>query len=486
MRWTIKQVARALGVTVPGGLDPVARLAGVSIDSRSVGRGDLFFAIHGPRHDGHAFVAAALAAGAGAAVVDQAWLGNPASGVHEKEVLGKVFGVPDTLAALQQLALAIRREWGGCVAAVAGSVGKTTTKEILAALVAARLRVLKTEGNLNNEYGLPLTLARLEPEHEAAVVELGMSRRGELARLTAIAEPQIGVITRVAVEHLEFFSGVDEIALAERELIEGLPGRDTTAVLNLDDERVARFADVAPGRVITFGLSAAANFRAEEIEDRGADGSVFTLVAPEGRARLTLSLVGRHNVINALAALAAASVLGVGAREAADVLPRLAPAAMRGEVLRFEEEFTVINDCYNSSPEAMTSVMDMLAGTPGYRRRILAAGEMLELGPTSPELHSSAGRYAATKKIDWIIGVQGDAAEITRAAVAAGASPSQTRFFGTSQEAAKFVAGMVEPGDLVLVKGSRGVRMERIVEAIRASHALRGNAAGVSQSGERH
>jgi UDP-N-acetylmuramoyl-tripeptide--D-alanyl-D-alanine ligase len=481
MRWTINQVAHALEVPVPSGLDPVARLAGVSIDSRSVGPGELYIAIHGPRHDGHAFVGQALAAGAPAAVVAGSRLGDYPEGIREK-----LFAVPETLAALQQLAHAIRREWGGRVAAVAGSVGKTTTKEILAALVAAKFRVLKSEGNLNNEYGLPLALAKIEPEHEAAVVELGMSRRGELARLTAIAEPQVGVITCVAIEHLEFFASVDEIALAERELIEGLPGRDTVAVLNADDERVARFSGVAPGRVVTFGLFAKADFRAEAVEDRGADGSVFTFTSPEGRDRLTLSLVGRHNVTNALAALAAASVWGIGAREAAEVLPRLAPVAMRGEVLRFDEGFTVINDCYNSSPAAMTSMMDLLANTPGYRRRILAAGEMLELGPASSELHSEAGRYAASKKLDWIIGVRGHAAELVRAAIEAGASAPHAKFFGGSQEAAEFVSAMIEPGDLILVKGSRGVRMERIVEAIRAKHSLSGAVPEVSRVSERH
>ncbi len=481
MRWTNDQVARALGVAVPTGLSPVARLAGVSIDSRTVGRGELFFAIHGPRHDGHAFVPQSLAAGAGAAVVAQSRFGEFDAGVREK-----IFAVPDTLAALQQLAGAIRREWGGRVAAVAGSVGKTTTKEILAALVAARFRTLKTEGNLNNEYGLPLTLAKLEPEHEAAVVELGMSRRGELARLTQIAEPQIGLVTRIAIEHLEFFASLDEIALAERELIENLPGRATVAVLNADDHYTAQFAAVAPGRVVTFGIRAPADFRAEAIEDLGAEGSAFTFVASEGSARLKLSLVGRHNVANALAALAAASVWGVGVREAAQVLPRMKPAAMRGEILRFEEGFTVINDSYNSSPAAMASVTDLLAATPGYRRRILAAGEMLELGATSQELHREAGRNAAAKKLDYILGVQGDAAEFVRAAVAAGMPETHARFFANSQDVGEFLAGIVRKGDLILVKGSRGVRMERAIEAIRANHAIVEDEAGISSAAERH
>ena len=238
MRWTVEEVARALGCRGSPGLDPLARLAGVSIDSRTVGRGELFVAIRGPRHDGHAFVAAALDAGAVAAVVaHDVW---PAI---RRAIRGKLFGVPDTLAALQELARAVRRSWGRRIAAVTGSVGKTTTKEILAALLGAKFRVLKSEGNLNNEYGLPLALLRLDPEDEAAVVELGMSHRGELRRLAEIAEPEVGVVTRVAPVHLEFFASVDEIALAKRELIEGLGGPDPVAVLNADDPRVARFAD---------------------------------------------------------------------------------------------------------------------------------------------------------------------------------------------------------------------------------------------------
>ena len=219
MRWTVEEVARALGVTPPGGLDALARLAGVSIDSRTVARGELFVAIHGPRHDGHNFVVAALDAGALAAVVAQDRLAGFAEPVRPK-----LFAVTDTLAALQGLAQAVRTRWGRRLAAVTGSAGKTTTKEILAALLAARFRVLKSEGNLNNEYGLPLQLLRLEDSDEAAVVELGMSHAGELKRLAEIARPDVGVVTRVAPVHLEFFASVDEIALAKRELIEGLTG----------------------------------------------------------------------------------------------------------------------------------------------------------------------------------------------------------------------------------------------------------------------
>jgi UDP-N-acetylmuramoyl-tripeptide--D-alanyl-D-alanine ligase len=474
MRWTLEEVARALGVARPAGLDSVARLAGVSIDSRTVARGELFVAIHGPRHDGHAFVATALERGALAAVVDARHLVDFPGWMRDK-----LFGVPNTLAALQQLAHEVRRAWGRSgpaprkLAGVAGSVGKTTTKEILAALLAARFRVLKSEGNLNNEFGVPLTLLRLDDAHEVAVAEMGMSHRGELARLAQMAEPQVGLITCVAVEHLEFFASLEEIALAERELIENLEGPAPVAVLNADDARVARFAEVARGSIVWFGQGRQAQYRAEKVEDRGGAGTTFDFVSPNDRARLELPLVGVHNVRNAVAALAAASVWGIGAEEAARVFPTLAPVALRGEVLRFAAGFTVLNDAYNSSPSALAALEDWLVSAPGYRRRILAAGEMLELGPASPQLHREAGRDAArTHKIDWIIGVQGAAQDLVRAAIESGHPAARTRFFEDSEDAGKFLVDFLAPGDLLLVKGSRGVRMERIVEALKGAHPL--------------
>jgi UDP-N-acetylmuramoyl-tripeptide--D-alanyl-D-alanine ligase len=471
MRWTADQLADALGVARPAGLDALAGLAGVSIDSRTVGPAELFIAIRGPRHDGHGFVAAALDRGATAGVVARESFKE-----YSGEIQAKLFAVDDTLDALQRLASRACEIWRRgkrerIIGAVAGSVGKTTTKEILAALLGARFRVLKTQGNLNNEYGLPLTLLKIDEEHGASVVELGMSHRGELARLAQIASPEVGVVTRVAVEHLEFFSSIEEIALAERELIENLAWPNATAVLNADDERVEKFAEIARGRVIRFGTSAKAEFRAAAIEDRGVDGSAFDFISPAGRARLQLPLIGRHNVMNALAALAAASVWGVGADEAQRVFPMVTPADKRGEVVRFEDGFTVINDTYNSSPTALNALVQLLAATPGYRRRIVAAGEMLELGDSSGELHRECGRAAAaTREIDWIIGVQGYAADFVDAAVKAGHPKERTEFFGNSQEAAKFLEQFIIRGDLLLLKGSRGTRMERILEAIEARH----------------
>jgi UDP-N-acetylmuramoyl-tripeptide--D-alanyl-D-alanine ligase len=244
------------------------------------------------------------------------------------------------------------------------------------------------------------------------------------------------------------------------------------AVLNADDTRVAAFSSVARGRVLTFGFAATAQFRAENVCDRGAEGSEFDFVSPAGRARLTLPLPGRHNVGNALAALAAASVWGIGAAEAAQVLPSLVAGEMRGRLLRFAEGFAVINDSYNSNPVALEAMVQILAGTPGFRRRILAAGQMLELGPDSPRLHRAAGRQAAAQKLDWVIGVGKDAEELVNGAIEAGLPAPRARFFADSAGAAAFVATLVERGDLLLVKGSRGVRMERIVEAVRSQHAL--------------
>src|SRR6267154_149616 len=467
MRWTLQQISEPMLAALGPQLDPLARVAGVSIDSRTILAGELFFAIHGPRHDGHEHVAAALGRGALAAVVAES------RARQFPDVLrGSCLVVDDTLRGLHRLATAVRLAWGKKIAGVTGSVGKTTTKEILAAVLGAKLRVLKSEGNFNNAYGLPLTMFRLEDQHDAAVLEMGMSRRYELQELAAIAKPDVGVVTRVAPAHLEFFASVKEIALAKRELIEGLNGRDSAAVLNADDPLVAAFAAHAPGRVVTYGIDNAADYRAEAIEDRGAVGSAFVLAANGRRTRLELALPGRHVISNALAALAAASVWGIGAAEAQSVLRTLQAPAMRGELLRFTNGAALINDSYNSSPAALHAMIKVLAATPNYRRRILAAGEMRELGATSPQLHREAGKLAAeTGKIDWVIGVEGDAAQVVEGAVAGGIPRSQTKVFPSSEDAAKFLAEFVAAGDLLLVKGSRGVKMERVVESLLSIHS---------------
>jgi UDP-N-acetylmuramoyl-tripeptide--D-alanyl-D-alanine ligase len=462
MRWTIAQVAEAVAGGCGHAVDPMARVAGVSLDSRTIRAGELFVAIHGPTHDGHDYVASAMESGALAAVVAEPLLSRYPGWLQDRCIT-----VPDTLEALHRLARAVRKEWGKKVCGITGSVGKTTTKEIVAALLGSQLRVLKTSGNFNNEYGLPLTLFRLEETDDVAVLEMGMSFPGELKRLAAIALPDVAIETRVSPAHLLNFSSVDEIALAKRELIEGLHGKDSVAVLNADDPRVAAMASVAPGRVIFYGVEKPAEFAAEGIEDRGALGSSFTLVHGGKRTRMELPLPGRHVVWNALAAIAAASVWHIGANEAQSVFRGLRTPAMRGELIRFTNGFALINDSYNSSPAALQAMINLLAATPGYRRRILAAGEMRELGPSSATLHREAGEQAAkTGQIDFVIGVQGDAAQIVEGAVAGGLSRAQTKFFATPGEAADFLAEFIKPEDLLLVKGSRSVKMEKVVESM--------------------
>ena len=462
MRWTVTEVADAVAGKRGGGVDALARVAGVSIDSRTLCAGELFIAIHGPSHDGHDYVADVFEKGAVAAVVAEPLVSRYPGWIQDRCIT-----VADTLNALHSLARAVRKEWGKKICGITGSVGKTTTKEILAALLGAKLRVLKSEGNFNNEYGLPLTIFRLEPEHDVAVLEMGMSFPGELKRLAAIALPDVAIETRVTPAHLLNFASVEEIALAKRELIEGLSGKASLAVLNADDARVAAMASAAPGRVVFYGVEKPAEFSAEEIEDRGVLGSSFTLVHQGRRTRLELALPGRHVVANALAALAAASEWKIDVAQAAKVFRELRTPAMRGELIRFTNGFALINDSYNSSPAALQAMTSLLAATPGFTRRILAAGEMRELGPNSPKLHREGGEFAGkTGKIDFVIGVQGDASEIVVGAMAAGVPREHTRVFATPAEAAAFLVDFVKPGDLLLVKGSRSVKMERVVEAM--------------------
>jgi UDP-N-acetylmuramoyl-tripeptide--D-alanyl-D-alanine ligase len=462
MRWTIEQVVEAVAGKPGNGLDPVARVAGVSIDSRTLRRGELFVAIHGPNHDGHDYVAAVVESGAVAAMVAE-----PLVSKYPGWIQDRCITVPDTLEALHNLARAVRKDWGRKICGITGSVGKTTTKEILAALLGSKLRVLKSEGNFNNEYGLPLTLFRLEEAHDVTVLEMGMSYPGELRRLAAIARPDVVIETRVTPAHLMNFSSLEEIAMAKRELVEGLNGPTSVAVLNADDARVAAMAAAAPGKVIFYGVEKPAEYSAEEIEDRGALGSAFTLVHRGKRTRIEMPLPGRHVVANALGAIAAASVWGVGIADAVKVFPNLRTPSMRGELIRFTNGFALINDSYNSSPAALHAMIGLLAATPGFQRRILAAGEMRELGPSSATLHWEGGVFAAkTGKVDYVIGVQGDATQIVEGAVATGLPREKAKFFQTPAEAASFLIEFVQPGDLLLVKGSRSVKMERIVEEL--------------------
>jgi UDP-N-acetylmuramoyl-tripeptide--D-alanyl-D-alanine ligase len=471
---TLKQIGEALGIAAPASAARPS-LTGFSIDSRTVRPGELFVAIKGPNHDGHDFVVQALERGAALALVSRERMPSYAPAWQPS-----LISVPDTFAALQRLGLYARRSWGRTLIGITGSTGKTTTKEMLAALLATRHRVLKSEGNLNNEYGVPLTLLRLEPEHELAVVEMAMSRGGELAKLCRVAEPNLGVVTNVAPVHLEFFSSVEEIAEAKRELVQGLapPG---TAVLNADDPRVLPFAEGFPGKVVRFGVDSPAEVRAEDLVDHGCLGTEFDLVTGGQRARVRLPLPGRAHVSNALAAVGAAWLHEVEPAQAEGVLAGFEPPPLRGEVIRFAAGFTVVNDAYNSNPRALTAMAEALSRTPGARRRILVAGEMKELGQTSAELHQQTGTsIASLGNIDFLAGVTGDARHIVDGAVAPGMPTERVRFFDEKEAAAEWLCGVLEPEDWVLLKASRGVELETLLEALQARFAAPGAAAGLS------
>jgi len=453
MKLTLAKIAEFISAEGDFSREEVAQA--YSIDSRTVGKGELFFAVRGERLDGHDFVDAALERGALAAVVrkDQ-W--------HRYSWTDRVLVVDDTLVALQTLATAVRKVWGKPLVGVTGSAGKTTTKEAIAHLLASKFRVLKSEGNFNNHFGLPLMLLKLEPEHDVAVIEMGMSHAGEIRALAKIAQPEIGVVTNVAPVHLEFFDSLAGIARAKYELIESLPSTGT-AVLNADDEYVSQFGRDFKGKVVRYGINATADVRAENIQARGAEGSEFDVVIASTREHARLPLVGEHNVLNALAAVAVGLARGLNSSQAASALATLVPADKRGQVLQLGN-ITVINDCYNSNPKALNAMVDALAAMPA-KRRIVIAGEMLELGPAGEEMHRTAGEHAAGKKIDVVIGVRGLAQALVEGA---GKSGARAEFVVTPEEAGEWLAREGRDGDVVLLKASRGVKLEKALETFKA------------------
>ena len=438
---------------------------GFSIDSRSVRPGELFFAIRGEWNDGHDFIEQAIEKGALAAVVARDFRTR---GIDES----KLIRANDTLHALQALASAVLRSWQGFEIAVTGSSGKTTTKELIAAVLSRTARVIKSVGNLNNAYGLPLSVLKMESDGAHAsdfdfgVFEMGMNHKGEIAELTRIAPPDLGVVTNVAAAHLEFFESVDAIAEAKSEMAAGIkPGG--CAVLNADDERVARMRSLRKDlEYRTFGVERKADVTARGVVSEGMRGSRFTLSTPQGEAAARLPLPGRHNLLNALAAAAVADFYGTPLADIAAALGTAALPKMRGQLVRVANGVTVIDDSYNSNPKALAEMVETLCATD-CKRRIVIAGEMLELGDSGPELHRRAGRGVSMDKVDLLIGVRGLAREIVNGAREIGFPENRAVFCESVNDAADLLIRELRPGDWALVKGSRGVRMEIVVERIK-------------------
>ena len=434
-----------------GQYEAEAVAVGYSIDSRTIQPGELFFAVRGERLDGHDFVEQAFGKGAVAAVVSR----ESKTRFVDR---AKLLTVDDPLRALQQLAAAVRLIWGKPLIGITGSAGKTTTKEIVAHILANRHNVLKSQGNLNNHFGLPLQLLKLEPEHEFAVIEMGMSHAGEIRALADLARPDCGVVTLVAPVHLEFFESIADIARAKYELIESLPAGGI-AVLNADDPYVSQFGRDFHGKVVTFGLQKPADVSARGIEARGPSGSAFDVVSNGQGVRATLPLLGEHSIYNALAGVTVGLQYGISLQEAAESLASLSAGDKRGQVIEFAGA-TIINDCYNSNPKALDSMVRALASMPA-QRRIVVAGEMLELGTGAKDLHYENGRRMGPAGVSFVLGVRGLARSIVE-----GAAEEQVhgKFVESPEQAGAWLVENVRPGDLVLLKASRGVRLERALD----------------------
>jgi UDP-N-acetylmuramoyl-tripeptide--D-alanyl-D-alanine ligase len=453
--FTVQEIVRATqGALVMGDLNiPVT---GVSIDSRTLGVGEAFFAIRGHRLDGHAFLAEAASRGAACLVVHSVPDHVPA-------------GVPlvlveDTTRALGRFAGLHRAKFTIPVVGITGSNGKTTTKEMTAAVLAPLGLVHKPEASFNNQWGLPLTLLKLTPEHRALVVEIGTNQQGEIAALAALARPTVGVVTTVAAVHTEFLGSLDGVREEKAALVRALPA-DGHAVLNADDPRVLGMAAVTAARAITFGRSPRADVRVTGDVADGPGGLAFTVEARGGRAAVTAAFAGRHNVGNALAAIAVGVALGLDLADAARALARARPVKGRC-VWRDVGEVRILDDTYNANPASVQAALETVAAHRGSRRIVVVLGDMLELGAGADDAHREiGGAVAALGAAEFVAMGQHAQAAVEAARRAGLAEACHTTTF---EDTVAHVLKRVAPGDLVLVKGSRGMRMERVVDALAA------------------
>ena len=457
MTLTLGQIAD--WIHAEGDFDLCTEALGYSIDSRTVSAGELFFAVTGEHFDGHQFIETALKAGAIAAVVSTRWIA-PAE-VDQARLLR----VPDSedcvLKALQTLARAVRRQWGKRIIGITGSAGKTTTKECVAAVLSAKFKVLKSAGNLNNGFGVPLQLLRLQAEHDVAVIEMGMNHAGEITALARIAEPDWAVVSNVAPVHLEYFPNeLAGIAGAKRELVEAMPP-DGIAFLNADDAHVSTFHRGRQIQARFFGVHTQADVRALDLESLGADGMRFTVEASGLQAEAHSALLGEHNVYNVLAGIAVGIESGIPLPGCIGALATLQPSDKRGQRIAWRGA-TLINDCYNSTPPALDPMPLALMALPALRH-IVIAGDMPDLGPDADHLHACCGAHMLARGVNAVVGVRGHARALVHAA------GENATFVNTPEEAGAWMLQNLRAGDAVLLKASRGVRLERAPDVLTAT-----------------
>jgi UDP-N-acetylmuramoyl-tripeptide--D-alanyl-D-alanine ligase len=468
--FTVEELREVISTKVLAGEAPgwtKQRIRQVSLDSRLIRPGDLFVAMKGERFDGRDFIGTALARGAVGAIVhdsyDVASLPSRPSG---KRSLPFILGVRDPLFAYQQLATHHRSRFDIPVVAVTGSNGKTTTKEMVASVMAQRWKVLKTEGNLNNRIGVPQTLFRLNGRHEGAVIEMGVDHIGQTTRLCEMVRPTIGIITNIGPDHLEFFGNMEGSAQAKAELLDLLPV-DGAAVLNADDSYYDYLAARARCHVVSFGFSAKADVRALDVKTDGRNGTIFRLLLP-GKVRHTIVHIrvqGAHNVTNALAAAAVGSVLGLPGGVIAQGLSRFRPVSMRSQVV-VSHGVTIINDCYNANPASMKAAVQWLAQRGSDRKKIAVLGDMLELGAGAVRLHEEVGAFVAQQGIDHLVACGSLGHSLAEGASRSGFDRGRIIEAPDAAAAAVAVKAIVKPGDVVLVKASRGMRLELVAEAL--------------------
>ena len=459
--WTTQEILDATGGDLLCG-DRGHSFAGVSIDSRNISPEDFFFAIIGESHDGHGFASAAVDQGAGGLVIDRQMVEKlPLSAWKAKDVA--CIAVADTTRALGDLAAFNRRRAKVSVAAITGSNGKTTTRKLTAGVVARQFNMLATAGNFNNEIGLPLTLLGLSTDHQWAVVELGTNHPGEIARLTAICSPDIGVITNIGPAHLEGLGSLEGVMREKGDLIKGL-GRDGQAVLNADDPRVLQLARESQHEVLLYGRSQDATIRAEEIKE-DAQTSSFLLILGQERIAVQLNSPGQYMISNALAAAAVGYLLGIPAATVKAGLESFKPVAGRMNIRHLPNGIQIIDDTYNANPDSMKAALATLNKTRTGGRKIFVAGDMFELGAQAPELHRQVGALAARTEIDRLY-ASGEHAALVMAGAQQEGMPAANTITGSRDEIIEDLKGWLQPGDWVLVKGSRGMAMEKVVQGL--------------------
>lgn len=453
MNFDLDMVARITAGDLPSGT-PNFSLSGISTDSRNLRAGELFIPLRGTRFDGHDYLSQAVSNGAAACLSEEVVAGLPVP----------VIRVADTLRALGDLAAANRLNLHGPLVAITGSAGKTTTKEMLASILMRQGPGLKTAGNFNNLIGLPLTLLELKPEHRWAVIEMGTSALGEIERLTEIAGPNIGIITNIGPAHLETLHGLDGVARAKGELFAGLRGG--TAIINLEDERAARLPIANGVQKVSYGLQAAADLQAVDIQ-AGPGYVEFSLLLLDGSYRVHLNSPGQHNVLNALAAAAAAQTLGVPAEDIVAGLESFEPVTGRMNLFPMPGGGILLDDSYNANPLSAAAALKILGLQQGEGRKIAVLGDMLELGEDAASMHREIGALAA-EQADLLLAVGVFAEEVCRGAQGAGMKPEQLIRATTCDEAIEQILKLQRSGDCILVKGSRGIELDRMTAALRS------------------